>query len=91
MSILVSLLGYIFLFFGICVLVVMLISFANIITKSYNPKHAIVIISFLLLLFFTNTLFVYLNFGKVTSGLNTLLQSPASGGSSSSKSTSVNF
>lgn len=91
MGILVSFLGYIFLFFGICVLVVMLISFANIFTKSYNPKHAIVIMSFLFFLFFANSLFVFLNFGKVTSGLNSILQSSGSGGTSSSKASAVNF
>jgi len=65
-----SLLGYLFLFLGLCVLVFLGLAFTNIINKSYNPKKAIIIVVFLLCLFFINALMIYLSFTRTVGIFN---------------------
>lgn len=70
MGIGVSLVGWLFLFFGICILVYLALAFTNIVNKSYNPKNAVLIVAFLLGLFLLNSLMIYLSFTRANDLLN---------------------
>lgn len=79
-----SVLGFIFLFFGLCVFVVMVLATINIFTKSYNPKHAILILSTLITLFIVNSFLVAINYSRVVANLKDFSLTPQNTNNNSS-------
>lgn len=79
-----SILGFIFLFFGLCVFVVMVLATINIFTKSYNPQHAILILGALIILFIINSFLVAINYSRVVANLKDFSLTPQNTNSSPS-------
>ena len=66
---LTSIIFFTALFFVICGLVLVSITFVNIFTKSYKPKNALYILGLIIILFLINGIFSTLSFGNLLNSL----------------------
>ncbi len=67
MEIIFAIISFIFLFLGLCIVVLLSFTLTNIFTKSYSSKNATIIILFLLALFLINGLMLFYSYTQLVS------------------------
>ncbi len=71
MGIVISFIGYIFVFCGLCLSVAIFFAFGNIISKSYKPGQAFLVCFLILALFLINVITVAFTYSALKANLQT--------------------
>ncbi|MEM1312527.1 MAG: hypothetical protein AAGF07_03620 [Patescibacteria group bacterium] len=69
MSLIIGFFGYLLAFVGLCICVMLIFAFTNILRKSYDSKNALVIVAFISVLFLVNGVFLFFSFSRLASDI----------------------
>jgi hypothetical protein len=69
MALLTGFFGYLLAFVGLCIFIVLVFAFTNILRKSYDSQNAVIVVAFISLLFIINSIFLFFSYSRLATDL----------------------